>query len=48
MGLCICVARFEPILLKQLLNVFVMIVLSVMMSSLHINDLGKVLFFCMF
>ena len=46
MGLCICVGRFEPILVKQLLNVFAMAVLSVMISSFHINDLGKVLFVC--
>ena len=46
MGLYICVARFGPILVKQLLNVFEMSVLSLMISSLHVNDLGKVLFVC--
>ena len=46
MGLCICVARFGPILVKQLLNVFEMSVLFLMISSLHENDLGKVLFVC--
>ena len=46
MGLCIYVARFELILVKQLLNVFSMTVLYDMISSLHINDLGKVLFVC--
>ena len=46
MGLCICVARFGPILVKQLLNVFEMSVLSLMISSLHVNDLEKVLFVC--
>ena len=39
-------ARFGPILVKQLLNVFVMSVLSLMISSLYVNDLGKVLFVC--
>ena len=46
MGSCICVARFGPILVKQLLNVFDMSVLPLMISSLHVNDLGKVLFVC--
>ena len=46
MGLCDCVARFEPTLVKQLLNVFAMTVLSVVISSFHINDFGKVLFVC--
>ena len=46
MGLYICVARFGQILVKQLLNVFEMSVLSLMISSLHVNDLGKVLFVC--
>ena len=46
MGLYICVARFGPILVKQLLNVFEMSVLSLMISSLHVNDLGKVSFVC--
>ena len=45
MGLCICVVRFEQILVEQLLNVFAMTVLSVF-SSFHVNDLGKVLFVC--
>ena len=39
-------ARFGPILVKQLLNVFEMYVLFLMISSLHENDLGKVLFVC--
>ena len=46
MGLCICVARFGPIRVKQLLNMFDMSVLSLMISSLHENDLVKVLFVC--
>ena len=45
-GLCICVAIFQPVLVKQLLNVFATTVLSVIISSLHVNDLGKVLFVC--
>ena len=39
-------ARFGPILIKQLLNVFDMSVLPLMISSLHVNDLVKVLFVC--
>ena len=46
MGLCICVAIFRTILVKQLLNVLAMSVLSVMISSLHVTDLGKALFVC--
>ena len=41
-GLCIFVAIFQPVLVKQLLNVFAMTVLSVIICSLHVNDLGKV------
>ena len=36
-------ARFGPILVKHLLHVFVM---SIIISSLHVHDLGKVLFVC--
>ena len=39
-------ARFGPILIKQLLNVFDMSVLPLMISSLHVNYLVKVLFVC--
>ena len=37
-------ARFRPILVKQLLNVFYMSVLPLIISSFHVNDLGKILF----
>ena len=43
MGLCIVMARFGPILVKQLLNVFALSVVSVTIY-LHIDDSGKVLF----
>ena len=45
-GLCISVAKCGPIRVKQLLNVFDLSVLSLMIFSLHVNDLGKVLFVC--
>ena len=46
MGLCIVMARFGPILVKQLLNVFALSVVSVTIYSLHINDSGKDIFLC--
>ena len=44
--LLICMARFGPILVKKVLNVFAITVLFITISSLDIKDLGKVFFSC--
>ena len=45
-GLLICLARFGPILVKNVLSVFAITVLFIMISSLYIKDFGKVFFSC--